>query len=676
MQTKNLKRKGFTLVELVIVVAVIAVLSAILIPTIGCFVEQAKETNDMATVRLLNVALVEDGAEHSAPETMTEALAAMNRKGYDIEKLNPRSSGEILWDSVNNRFLLRNKEGKDVYRDNTGKAAEGAVLWKVVGKDETLSEIYSNYLKEDYILNETKTLSPTTGLDVGKRTDIVSINYSATGKNVVIRTAGGTLSVSDQTGSVTHYGLADKVIVENINDKSYHENGYVTGYLEVKNGHVVLENGSSVSILAVNGTSVTVDQNNGAELFKAVPVGEGTTIDTSKIKLSDKVSVSNTAVSTESLAKMNYGGGDGSQNSAYELYTASHLAAFAKDVSEGKFTSYVYAKLCADIDISGMGWAPIGNAEHPFNGSFDGQNHTINGLTNKGYEPSAKLWGITSTAKNTGSAYGLFGVIGTVGQSSAYDKIVLKNINFTNVNIVSDEFNMAGTLLGADVVAAKIKDKSVNEHYTGDIEIANIKTNGTIVCNNDSTIGGVVGKIYTKGTATVKTCENSVIITAKEIGKYAGIIGFTTANIVIDDCKNMGAITLSATTDYADSFVAGIATAGKNPNIVIKNCDNAAKLTSKGYMAHLLQHAGLQITKITAENCTASAGTLYYDDAIIEYQNNRNGMRSWTNKVKDSDGKYIVRVIDAARFGYTDATGEYALGSNSVYENSKWTTAE
>ena len=51
-------------------------------------------------------------------------------------------------------------------------------------------------------------------------------------------------------------------------------------------------------------------------------------------------------------------------------------------------------------------------------------------------------------------------------------------------------------------------------------------------------------------------------------------------------------------------------------------------------------------------------------------------MRSWTNKVKDSDGKYIVRVIDAARFEYTDATGEYALGSNSVYENSKWTTAE
>ena len=58
MQTKNLKRKGFTLVELVIVVAVIAVLSAILIPTIGCFVEQAKETNDYILLALLTAAQV------------------------------------------------------------------------------------------------------------------------------------------------------------------------------------------------------------------------------------------------------------------------------------------------------------------------------------------------------------------------------------------------------------------------------------------------------------------------------------------------------------------------------------------------------------------------------------------------------------------------------------------
>ena len=93
MQTKNLKKKGFTLVELVVVVAVIAVLSAILIPTIGCFVEQAKETNDMATVRLLNTALVEDEAANGKSATMTDALAAMAKKGYLVDKLTPRSTG-------------------------------------------------------------------------------------------------------------------------------------------------------------------------------------------------------------------------------------------------------------------------------------------------------------------------------------------------------------------------------------------------------------------------------------------------------------------------------------------------------------------------------------------------------------------------------------------------------
>ena len=60
------KKKGFTLVELVIVIAVIAILSAILIPTFGSIMSDAKETSAKAD---LKSAITTYLAENSASDT-------------------------------------------------------------------------------------------------------------------------------------------------------------------------------------------------------------------------------------------------------------------------------------------------------------------------------------------------------------------------------------------------------------------------------------------------------------------------------------------------------------------------------------------------------------------------------------------------------------------------------
>ena len=68
---KSNKRKGFTVVELVIVIAIIAVLAAVLIPTFAGLVRRANISKDTQLVRNLNTALA---AAVEKPKTMHEAL--------------------------------------------------------------------------------------------------------------------------------------------------------------------------------------------------------------------------------------------------------------------------------------------------------------------------------------------------------------------------------------------------------------------------------------------------------------------------------------------------------------------------------------------------------------------------------------------------------------------------
>ena len=114
---KRTNKKGFTIVELVIVIAVIAILAAVLIPNISKLVQKANTSADESLVRNLNTALSMDVEKHT---TMSEALkAAKDNGGYDLETIELKGKGnKILWDSVNDCFVCL--KGTDrVYLPNT-----------------------------------------------------------------------------------------------------------------------------------------------------------------------------------------------------------------------------------------------------------------------------------------------------------------------------------------------------------------------------------------------------------------------------------------------------------------------------------------------------------------------------------------------------------------------------
>ena len=102
-------RKGFTIVELVIVIAVIAVLAAVLIPTFVSLTRKANLNSDMQAVRQMNLALAAAEATGGKAETIDQAMKIIADAGYDVDAWSPLTSGyQVYWYKAENRCILYN----------------------------------------------------------------------------------------------------------------------------------------------------------------------------------------------------------------------------------------------------------------------------------------------------------------------------------------------------------------------------------------------------------------------------------------------------------------------------------------------------------------------------------------------------------------------------------------
>ena len=111
---KSAVKRGFTIMELVIVIAVIAVLAAVLIPTFANITERANESNDIQAVRNMNTALAADSVD-GAPEDIGEVYAILSSSGYNGEGLIPLGSGrEFAWMKSQNKIVLVDTAEKSV----------------------------------------------------------------------------------------------------------------------------------------------------------------------------------------------------------------------------------------------------------------------------------------------------------------------------------------------------------------------------------------------------------------------------------------------------------------------------------------------------------------------------------------------------------------------------------
>ena len=106
-------RKGFTIVELVIVIAVIAVLAAVAIPTFSAIVKRANISADTQIVRNMNVILASESAK-AAPEYFFEVKTLLGASG--ISELSPQTKFHtFFWIKDKNVIILADEGDNPIY---------------------------------------------------------------------------------------------------------------------------------------------------------------------------------------------------------------------------------------------------------------------------------------------------------------------------------------------------------------------------------------------------------------------------------------------------------------------------------------------------------------------------------------------------------------------------------
>jgi prepilin-type N-terminal cleavage/methylation domain-containing protein len=261
---KKLK-KGFTLVELVVVIAVVTILSAVAIVSYISITNKARESVDHSMIDQINTS-VSTSSVLQRKGTLHEVLEDLKEDaGFGIEKLKAEvKDAEFVYSYSMNKFAYW-KDNKVVYPEDVAKnpAASGVDLWFF--KDLTsssLTEGHSYYIKSSTV----ETVTSDGGIDVGSQS-IPTINYvhdEDPGQNVVIRSNGGQLNVTAPHDTVDWYGCS-KVNINSIDSASFHAHGRPIGEVKIGSGHYVVESSYETNFL-VQGNDVSISTKTNDEI--------------------------------------------------------------------------------------------------------------------------------------------------------------------------------------------------------------------------------------------------------------------------------------------------------------------------------------------------------------------------------------------------------------------------
>ena len=258
----NSKKKGFTIVELVIVIAVIAILAAVLIPTFSSLVKKANLSADQQAVRQMNTALAIAGN----PSDIDAAIDALAEAGYNSkENLQPVSTGYSFYWYESAKVVVLVKDTTVVYPEGVEYEANGVLLENSVqyinveaNNEDALKDAFINGNEEIKLSN-----------DVTLSSDLILNN----GADITIDLNNKTLEITGfrpQGVNQHHYGIT-----------------IYDGTIKITNGTIkgrgaLQAIGSDVEVIIENVTFEAIDNDGGSAVW--VQDGANVTINSGTFK--------------------------------------------------------------------------------------------------------------------------------------------------------------------------------------------------------------------------------------------------------------------------------------------------------------------------------------------------------------------------------------------------------
>lgn len=334
--------------------------------------------------------------------------------------------------------------------------------------------------------------------------------------------------------------------------------------------------------------------------------------------------------------------------SSYDISAAAQLAGLAKLVDEGIDFKGKTIILTADIDLVNKQWITIGTRSEPFEGKFDGDEHTITGLG----------IGLQTSPDSSTQYVGLFGYIGsnatvknlcvyaTIYSSyyggSSNDAARIGGLAGKNCGLVTDckitgtiistgkyaktggitGINM-GTLANSSFTAGTVSANGIVSHvggitgYNASGNITNCFTADSVTGKSDAKTGGIVGYM---DSGLIANCYTTADIASGYDAYSGGLTGFLYSGTVIN-CYAVGRV-ISGTGAYKDIAKAG-GTAGYIKNGTMINCywnsdklaigtggGSGTCLNVTGISTEVMSGSEAQITYYVSSIQTATTGTI------------------------------------------------------------------
>ncbi|MCR5611130.1 MAG: InlB B-repeat-containing protein [Clostridiales bacterium] len=301
-----------------------------------------------------------------------------------------------------------------------------------------------------------------------------------------------------------------------------------------------------------------------------------------------------------------------------EIANYEQLKAFAARVNGGEHG--LSAKLTEDITCKDKTWTPIGLSGHTYQGRFNGQGHSITGLSNADVSYSGYVVAI--------------GLFGDVGGSAVIQNVAVKNCDLTFDPDSSDAMVYAGAIAAANGGTVE------NCYCTGTVHVASEK----------AYVGGIVGG----NSGTVQNCYNTGTVGAACTDSHGtvyvgGVIGDNSGTV--KNCYNTGTVSAESEVNLARVYVGGVV--GSHNGETVQDCHNTGAVSGSGAHSHVGGVVGYSYKKIqdcyntgavSGSGCETVGGVVGYTGSTVQACLN-------TGKVSNGSGAYVGGIAGSNTYG-------------------------